>query len=118
MTTAIDLLPYLSGIEQIRASKLTPEQKQTILKEMLIGLPSRHGSVRCAGTREIIVNLLEEEHGRTQSTPQKVSPKTKNPPKQSKTGKVQLLRDADGDGGRKTASARVVNKATKERGSP
>lgn len=110
MTTALDLLPILQGIETVRDSKLTAAEKAVIMGELRASVP---GSVRCgqcAGTREIIIKLLEPSNGRPKSATKKITPKSKDSSRSSANGEKQLLRNSHADGGGKAPPKRVVKK--------
>ena len=110
MTTALDLLPIIQGIEAVRDSKLTAAEKDVIISEMRAAVPGTVYCSRCQGTREIIIKLLEPSNGRPKSATKKITAKSKDPSWSSADGEKQLLRNSNADGRRKTPPTRVVKK--------
>ena len=89
--TAFDLIPLLMGIEAVNASSLTKGQKEAILREVQLAVPSRRACESCPETREIISNMLGDNNGRAQKPPQESTKKRTNTSKQRSVGGKSLL---------------------------
>jgi hypothetical protein len=115
--TAFDLLPYLQGVEAVKSSGLTKDQKDSVLREMAASIPAPVFCKACPETLAVLETLLGV-HNVSPKEPAKEKPKeTSDTSKQSPSGgEEKLLRQTDGNGRGKGASAAVVNKASKKRG--
>jgi len=118
--TAFDFMPILQGIEAVKSSGLTKEQKDSILSEMAAALPPPVFCRACPQTLAIFEELLGVSNGaKAQQTPQdKPKEATDKPEQGTPEGQSKLLRETDGNRGGKGTSSPVVNKTSQKRRSP
>lgn len=114
--TPFDLIPYLQGIEAIKASSLSMDQKAKILAEMIPALPAPVFCKSCPETLAIIGSLLEVKDAKATKATKEIPTQGTTVPPESTQGRRQLLLEADADRGGPCPTARVVNKKTHKRG--
>ena len=109
--TAYDLMPFLRDIEEIKASSLSPSQKDQILAEMRYALPDPVFCKPCPDTLAIIASILGvPDDGRPKQPKVKSTKGGTNASKKSPKRQSKLLLDANADRGRQSPAKAVVNK--------
>lgn len=116
--TAYDLMPFLRDIETLKASSLSPAQKDLVLTEMVTALPAPVFCKACPETLAVIGSLLGVIDARTPTkrAEEEVPKEGIDPPKEGNAESKQLLHDTDAHGGRKSPPKAVVNKKAQKPG--
>ena len=108
--TAFDLVPFLQGIEAIKASSLSSSDKDKVLAEMAAALPAPVFCKSCPTTLKIIGTLVGVEDASAQSTKKEGTEERVDPPKQGDSKSKQLLHKPNENRRGKGAKKAVVNK--------
>ena len=108
--TAFDLVPFLQGIEAIKASSLSSSDKEQVLADMAAALPAPVFCKSCLTTLKIIGTLVGVEDASATETKKKGTEESVDPPKQGNSKSKQLLHKPDENRRGKGTKKAVVNK--------
>lgn len=117
-TSAFDLVRLLPEVERVSGLKTIPsEQKAAILHELLVAVPDPVFCGLSLKTRDYVIETIQGAlDGCATTATKKIPTKEGKRASPAKSAEAELLRNSDGDGGRSSTTATVVNKAPQKRG--
>lgn len=114
--SAFDLLRFVPEVERISASKMKDEQKELVLKEMLLAVPEPVFCASALRTRDYVIETIKGAlDGCAKNTTTKIPTKKREWTRTTKSAEEQLLLKSDENTRGQSVTQTVVDKATQKR---